>query len=164
MLPGVTRTGAFLRYWLPVLVILGVILTASSTGFSAEKTSRWIGPILRWIDPDVPGEVVRSIHFLFRKMAHLIEYGLLAFFLWRALRMAPVAGAHRLSGTGLTAAVLGAAAVCASVDEYRQSLIAARTGAPTDVLLDLAGAALGVLLAWVLTRKPVPTSHSDRSP
>jgi VanZ family protein len=60
-------------------------------------------------------------------------------------RLASRLGQRRLASPHSTA--IAVALFVAVVDETRQSLSAARTGTPWDVLLDVAGAALGI---WLL--------------
>ncbi len=74
----------FLRYWLPLLVWLGVIFFGSTDLMSAEHTSRFIVPFLRWLKSDISIETLASIHFVIRKCAHLSEYAILALLLLRA--------------------------------------------------------------------------------
>ena len=67
-----------------------------------------------------------------RKLAHMTEYGVLALLWWRALR----------TRSPLPAALIAIA--YAVTDEYHQSFVAGRHGAPVDVLIDTVGVALGV--------------------
>ncbi len=137
---------AFLRYWLPVLAWMLVIFVASTDLMSAQHTSRFIGPFLRWLIPDISLETIAAVQFAVRKAAHVTEYGILAFLVSRAL--------HAGSGVFLWrngVIALGVAAGYAALDEYHQSFVASRTGSPRDVLIDAAGAALGILIyrwAW----------------
>src|SRR5207247_383131 len=78
----------FLKYWLPLLIWLGVIFVDSTDLMSAEHTSRFIVPILLWLKPDMAPETIRSILFVIRKCAHVSEYAILALLLWRARRSA----------------------------------------------------------------------------
>jgi VanZ family protein len=73
-----------LKYWLPLLVWLGVIFLGSIDLMSAEHTSRFIVPFLRWLKPDISPETLASIHFIVRKCAHVGEYAVLALLLLRA--------------------------------------------------------------------------------
>jgi hypothetical protein len=68
------RMRRFLKNWLPVLLWLGVIFLGSTDLMSAEHTSRFIVPFLRWLKPDISPESLASIHFIVRKGAHLSEY------------------------------------------------------------------------------------------
>src|SRR5947199_10731561 len=74
----------FLRYWLPLLVWLGVIFFGSTDLMSVEHTSRFIVPFLRWLKSDISIETLASIHFVIRKCTHLSEYAILAMLLLRA--------------------------------------------------------------------------------
>ena len=42
---------SFLKYWLPLLIWLGVIFVGSTNVMSAEHTSRYIVPFLLWLKP-----------------------------------------------------------------------------------------------------------------
>src|SRR5438093_4581488 len=76
----------FLKHWLPVLVWIAVIFVGSSDLMSAEHTSRFLGPFLRWLKPDVTADAIAKVQLFVRKVAHLTEYAILAILLWRALR------------------------------------------------------------------------------
>src|SRR6266446_5534262 len=77
---------SFLKYWLPVLIWLGFIFVGSTEALSAEQTSRFLVPFLRWLDPHISDATIATIHFVVRKLGHITEYGVLAMLLWRALR------------------------------------------------------------------------------
>src|SRR5205814_3185223 len=81
---------SFLKYWLPLLIWLGVIFVGSTDLMSTEHTSRFIVPILLWLKPGMAPETIRSILFAVRKCAHLSEYAVLALLFWRALRCVSV--------------------------------------------------------------------------
>src|SRR5258708_32983108 len=74
----------FLKNWLPVLVWVGVIFLGSTNLMSAEHTSRFIVPFLRWLKPDISAETLASIHFILRKCAHMGEYAILGLLSLRA--------------------------------------------------------------------------------
>src|SRR5206468_13038871 len=74
-----------LKYWLPALIWLGVIFLASTDLMSAEHTSRFLGPFLRWLKPDVTADAIAKVQLFLRKVAHLTEYAILATLLWRAV-------------------------------------------------------------------------------
>ena len=82
-----------------------------------------------------PGD--RGIDFLLKKLAHFIAYAALALSFLRALR--GTAPAYSLALI-LTLAY-------AAFDEYHQSMTPLREPAVRDVLIDLAGASSGLLLA-----------------
>ena len=77
----------FLKFWLPVLLWMAVIFTASADSHSYEHSSRFFEPLLHWLFPNMPQAKVDFIHHIFRKCAHLTEYAILALLLWRALHV-----------------------------------------------------------------------------
>ena len=126
----------FARFWLPVLAWMTFIFVGSTDLLSAEHTSRFIGPFLRWFAPDISSATVASIQLIVRKCGHLTEYAILAALLCRAMRF---------SSQGWFGA-LGISAIYASLDEFHQSFVSSRTGTPWDVLIDCVGAAIGVAI------------------
>src|SRR6266508_6767183 len=134
----------FLKYWLPLLIWLGVIFVGSTDLMSAEHTSRFIVPILLWLKPGMAPETIRSILFAMRKCAHVSEYAILALLLWRALRSGLAIGGKMLI---LVGAVLLGCAVFAASDEFHQSFVKSRTPSVRDVLLDVSGALMGLLIS-----------------
>jgi VanZ family protein len=140
---------SFLKYWLPVLIWLCVIFVGSTDVLSAEQTSRFLVPFLRWLKPDISSETLAQIHFFVRKLGHVCEYALLAIFLWRALR----SGANlRVKISILFIVVWFVCAIFAATDEFHQSFIPSRTASPNDVMIDICGAlvGLGICVMFVL--------------
>ena len=132
-----------LKYWLPVFIWLGVIFAGSTDIFSAEQTSRYLVPFLRWLDPQISISTIAMIHFALRKLGHLIEYAVLAAFLWRALR----SGTNiRAKMSTLFAGVWVACAIFAVSDELHQSFIASRSASLLDVMIDTSGAVVGLAI------------------
>jgi hypothetical protein len=80
---------SFLKYWLPLLIWLGVIFVGSTSVMSAEHTSRYIVPFLLWLKPGMSPHAIWIILVVTRKCTHVIEYTVLALLLWRALRSVP---------------------------------------------------------------------------
>ena len=151
----------FLKYWLPLLIWLGVIFVDSTDLMSAEHTSRFIVPILLWLKPGMAPETIQSILFAVRKCAHMAEYAILALLLWRALRSG---SAPRAKISMLFGAVLLGCAVVAASDEFHQSFVKSRTPAVRDVLLDIAGALFGLLIgASFAHRRPKETRSTTQS-
>ena len=133
----------FLRYWLPLLIWLGVIFLGSTDMLSAEHMSRFMVPFLLWLKPGMSPDRIVFVLIVMRKSAHVSEYAILAILLWRALRSNPTV---RLKTPMLVGTVLFACAVFAASDEFHQSFVKSRTPSVRDVLLDTAGAALGLLI------------------
>lgn len=134
----------FIKYWLPVLLWMVFIFIGSTDLMSAEHTSRFIGPFLRWFAPDITDAAIVSIQFFVRKCAHVMEYAILSALLLRALRQ------HLLAARSV-AFVL--AALYAVLDEFHQSFVPSRTGSPWDVVTDSIGAILGLVIYVRMTRR-----------
>ena len=116
---------SIVKYWIPVVLWTVVILAASNETFSSGASKNWMERILG-------REVPPPVNVTVRKLAHVLEYGILAALVWRADRRAAV--------------VLGYALVVAILDETRQGLTRTRSGSPWDVMLDFCGALIGMLL------------------
>jgi VanZ family protein len=140
----------FLKYWLPLLVWLGVIFFGSTDLMSAEHTSRFIVPFLRWLKPDISIETLASIHFAIRKSAHLSEYAILALLLLRAsIHMIKLKRAMLI----LYACVWVACFLVAVTDEFHQAFIVSRSASAADVMIDGIGAILELLIGAFFERR-----------
>ncbi|MGA8573808.1 MAG: VanZ family protein [Desulfobaccales bacterium] len=139
------KRNKLLRYWLPVLVWCGVMLTLSGDLGSSNNTGR----ILHWLLPNLSEADFNVMHFYVRKgVGHVFDYGFLYFLWFRAFRggLGYQGGRAFLSSLGLCLAV-------ALLDEGHQSLLTSRSGSLWDVGLDLAascGAALILAIFHIL--------------
>lgn len=139
-----------IKPWWPALVWMAVIFVFSSDLGSADRTSRFLGPLLRWFKPDLTGEELAAAQFLIRKLGHVAEYAVLAVLLRRGFgaSLGPVRSPRVLACAWL------AAVAYAVTDEWHQSFVSTRTASAGDVAIDAAGAALGLVLArWAVRRK-----------
>lgn len=122
---------------------MGVIFLGSTGLMAHNRTSRIIGPLLRWLFPGIAEATVERVVFAVRKAAHAGEYGLLAVLVWMGL-----AGSFRLLAVPWswrrTVQALGICALYAVSDEVHQAFVPTRFGNPWDVLLDTAGAAVAL--------------------
>lgn len=143
--------------WIPLLVMAMIFLFSSQT--AAQQSIR--KPLAELLgNGSVSSHLSRmTIHygtltvdgktegpsavaeFLLRKLAHLMEYGLLGCcLLWAVLK---------LTDAALPSAASKALLVCAgyaALDEYHQIFVKGRGPHPQDVLLDTAGAFAGMAL------------------
>jgi VanZ family protein len=145
----------FLRYWLPVLVWMALIFSASADRQSYRHSSLFFEPLMRWLFPTMPAATVEEIHHLFRKTCHLTEYALLGGLFWRAIRR-PVKQDRRpwrWDEAGLALAVVFA---YAASDEFHQIFVPNRTALVSDVLIDTTGGAAGLLLLWLWQKLSKP--------
>jgi VanZ family protein len=144
----VPKLRAFLKYWLPVLIWMTLIFSASSDSHSYEHSSRLVEPFLHWLFPKMPQTQIEEIHHLIRKCGHLTEYAILALLLWRALHQSknnlPPWSWPKVGGTLLIVFLYAAS------DEFHQSFVPTRTPLVSDVFIDTAGGAIGLLALWLL--------------
>lgn len=139
------------RHWLLVLVWILVIFGASSDSGSSNRTSRIIGPIVRFLYPQISDESLGWVVFGIRKAAHVTEYAILATLLWRAIRRTkPTPGWSWEPRDALLA--WGLATLYAATDEIHQLFVPSRTGQWQDVVIDSTGAALGMLVVFLCLR------------
>jgi len=137
-----------LKYWLPALIWLGVIFLASTDLMSAEHTSRFLGPFLRWLKPDVTADAIAKVQLFLRKVAHLTEYAILATLLWRAV----YSGTNlKIKISTLFVTVWAVSTLIAIADEFHQSLVASRTASIGDVRIDMIGAVVGLMICRSFT-------------
>ena len=135
------RRGRFFRY-APLILWIGVVLFASTGNASMAQTSRFIRPLLEFLFPHTPDDILQIYHDYIRKSAHFIEYAILAFWASRAFANSarPFLRKYRFIVSFLLVLLV------ASIDETNQSFNPSRTGSARDVLLDCAGGAFIILL------------------
>jgi VanZ family protein len=149
------------RKWLPIPVWMGVIFLASTDIGSAAHTGSIVMWLLRTISGGrMPLATMEEIHFLIRKSAHLTEYAIFGFLLWRAFTTSTNLTGRRLAWG--SAAALLVAALYACTDEYHQSFVPGRTSSIRDVAIDTVGAAVaigvcGALKARGILKRPAPS-------
>jgi len=147
----VAKLKFFLRYWLPVLAWMVLIFSASADAHSYEHSgvlvSKIFEPVVRWFFPTLSPARMDELHHLFRKCAHLAEFAILALLLWRAIRQSH-ATAHRWHWPVAGLTLLFVFSYAAS-DEFHQSFVPGRTAQFSDVGIDTAGGAVGLLLLWL---------------
>ena len=147
----VTRASTLLKYWLPVAVWMLVIFSASSDSQSGQRSSRFIGPFIRWLVPGISEPAVEESVAIVRKIAHVTEYAVLSVLLWRARRgMAGKAPPNWNRAHARFALFI--AALYAVTDEIHQVFVPNRGPNFWDVVLDTAGAAFGLWLVWLSFR------------
>lgn len=131
---------------------MAVLFSASSDIGSLHRSSRILEPALRWAFPHLSDEALAAAVFTIRKCAHLSEYAVLALLLWRALRKPAPRDSRPWSWqlAGLTIALVFA---YAASDELHQHFIPSRDASARDVMLDTAGATVGILLLFADGRR-----------
>ena len=118
----------FLRYWLPLLVWMFIIFSASADTQSTARTSRFLEPILRWLYPDISPDTVNLVRLIARKAAHAVEYAILSWLTWRALHR-PGRNEERRWSRRTAVFTLSIVILYAATDEFHQLQIREK---PTD--------------------------------
>ena len=137
------------RLWAyaPLVIWIGVIFFFSSSQGSMSQTSLFIGPLLQFLFPEMPDETRLAVHGLVRKAAHITEYAVLAMLAVRTIGLTTNIGTWPTWLISLTIV-----ASVAALDEFNQSFLPQRTGSTYDVLIDIAGGILGILLAALISQ------------
>jgi|GEM_PF-1367522 len=138
------------RYWSPPLLWCAGILLLSGDLGSSRKTLSLFYWVISWFPHLSPAEV-EAWHAWWRKLGHILAYGILYLLFFRAL------GLHlprRPWSSCLLALILTTGV--AGADEVRQSLVPTRSGTVADVGLDLFGALLAAGLIPGLWRRQRP--------
>ncbi|HST30781.1 MAG TPA: VanZ family protein [Chthoniobacterales bacterium] len=147
------KPSRLVRYWMPVVIWMALIFLGSTDMLSAEHTSRFLVPFLRWLDPEITLATLSFMQTIVRKLGHVTEYAILATLLWRAVRGGIVLKSKLWL---LFAAVWAACAIFAASDEFHQSFVPSRTSSLHDVMIDICGALIGLTICIALaTRKVV---------
>ncbi len=141
------KTRESLSYWLPPLVWAIVILALSGDLASARHSGTIVYWILSRLTFLIP-EQIDLVHFLIRKTAHVVVYGVQYFFWFRAFQESR--GASRRKSC---LASLGLCLLLALVDEAHQSFVKSRTGSLMDVSLDMGGASIAALITLAFRRR-----------
>lgn len=140
------------RRWLtayaPLLIWIGVILFLSSDAGAMMKTSRFIRPLLEFLFPSASEETLMFYHGLIRKAAHLTEYGVLALLASRVF----ISCSRRSLSQYWYLAAMWLVAFVAVADEVNQSFLSSRTGTTSDVVLDVAGGLMMIVLLLIFRR------------
>ncbi len=138
------KTRSFFKYWLPVIIWMMVIFSASGDHESFQHSSRIIAPLMRWLFPSITETNLDHVVLAVRKCAHLAEYMVLAFLFWRAVCQ-PVQADPRPWNPKLAMAAVVFVAIYAATDEYHQRFVPSRGPSVHDVLIDTTGAAIGMV-------------------
>ena len=133
-----------LKAWLPVALWMALMFFGSTSLMSAEHTSRFLIPFLRWLDPNISLATIAHVHLFLRKAAHVTEYAILTGLLFRALH-GLIDRFWRRAAVAFVPAMIFAAA-----DEFHQMFVPSRNGSIYDVLIDYSGAFLGILICRVI--------------
>jgi VanZ family protein len=141
---------------------MSVLFGASTDGFSAQHTGRFIIPLLLHFFPHISSQAIDLIHLGIRKAAHLAEYSILGILLWRATpvhKTNPEVADWWRAGVAVLVATFYAA-----TDEYHQSFVPSRVSSLHDVLIDMCGAAIAVTILSLANRNRPPNPTAAPAP
>jgi lipopolysaccharide/colanic/teichoic acid biosynthesis glycosyltransferase/VanZ family protein len=143
-----SRSKRFFRYWLPPILWMVFFFPVGNRALSSSITFEISTAVFRWLFPHASEAAVGVFYIIFRKSLHFIEYGVLAYLLYRAFRGPDVRRWE--PGWALRAGLVSVA--YGFLDEYLQSFVPNRYGSPIDWGVDTAGI-LAVLGTKFLNRK-----------
>lgn len=136
------RVVYFVKYWLPIFVLLGVIFWMSGGNFTDGKTSEFFFPKIKFVFPGLSPDGISSAHELIRKFAHVVEYFLLGLLLSFAVYRSPL----KISGFKKGVLIIILLVIFTFADEFRQSLVATRKASLGDIVLDIMGGLLALMI------------------
>jgi VanZ family protein len=140
--------------WLPAAIGILVICLESSDYLSAANTRALLEHLWVWFGQATHPNFSSDNHIL-RKTGHFLGYGTLSLLFYRGRRRSGhILFLRRPRLADVAFSFVWTLAI-ASADEYHQTFLPSRTGGPQDVLLDISGAAVFLLLFqfWRLFRR-----------
>jgi VanZ family protein len=155
----VPKPQIFLKYWVPVLLWMLVIFSASADSKSYQHSSTLFEPLLRWLFPHMPPAQIAELHHLFRKCCHLTEYAILALLVWRAIHR-PVKNQRRPWQWDEAGLALAIVFLYAATDEFHQIFVPTRTPLISDVLIDTSGGAMALIALWLFKMRLLKKTNS----
>jgi VanZ family protein len=139
----------------PALLMMGVIFLASTSVGTSTHSGWFIQHLLSCLGAGQHLSPARfeSVNHYVRKAGHLTEYALLGGLLHRAAASQKAsAGAVSRWSPRRVLAVLIVLALYAASDEFHQRFVASRTPSVGDVMIDIAGGAVGLGVKWTWER------------
>ncbi len=127
--PRISRLSLFVRYWLPVILYVGLIFGASS----------------------IPGRDIPTLFPSSDKLEHLTEYSLFGLLLGRAFRF--TIGGDRGKIWSLSTVLVGG--FVGGMDELYQRFTPGRTSDIRDWVMDVAAVSLAVLFTQYVRVHPI---------
>jgi len=138
----------FRKRWLPVVAWAAIVLLASSGVASGNHTAE----LLRWLfgsfhSPRLHQVPINELNLLIRKTAHVLQFFAFALLVYRALNLTP---GWEVFPRRTAVWVLGSATLLAIASEAIQLFSPQRSALVSDVLLDVSGAVVAMLLVLAL--------------
>ncbi len=146
---GATSPGLRISvWWLLCLLWVAKMFWLSTGAFSGDLTRPLLAKLLDLLGLDLSAAAFGVLHTLLRKSAHVFEYAVFSFLLYRSL-----GDRDRLSWQPHIArwCILAGAAFSLG-DEFHQLFVRGRGASLVDCSIDTAGAALAMLLVYGATK------------
>ena len=135
----------FVAYVLPPLLWMAFIFPLGNRALGSSKIYEVFAAVFSWTFPRASAATLEVAYIVFRKGLHFVEYGLLAFLLYRAFRA--VRGIERSPRSLVLAGIVAAA--YGLLDEFLQTFVPTRTGSALDWAVDSAGiVTVLAVIAW----------------
>jgi VanZ family protein len=146
---GVNSRGLRISVWWLLFFLWAAKMFWMSTGdFSGDLTRPLLARLLDLMRIDLSGAAFGVLHTVLRKSAHLFEYAVFGFLLYRSL-----GDQDRLSWQPHIARwCILAGAVYSLSDEFHQVFVGSRGASVFDCAIDTAGAALAMLVVYGVSR------------
>ena len=125
--------------WLALIFVLSAQPVYKSNGLSKGISEEMV-KIIEKISPDRHINIDRFNHYL-RKIAHFLSYMVLAILMMNVLRLMRVSGGKKIA-IALVVCILFAIS-----DEFHQLFVPGRGSQVKDVLIDTAGAIVGIFVS-----------------
>jgi VanZ family protein len=137
------------QYWFPVFLWICFVFWMSTGMFSAQNTFLFFEPLLRFFVPSISHKEIIFFHIILRKIAHLTEYFISGFLLFRAFRN----GSDKKREWRWAISSLLVVVVIAVSDEFHQSFVATRTASIVDVGIDIFGGFLAQSVSVLMCQR-----------
>lgn len=113
-------------------------MSGKNSNFSSEKVLEKVVEITSLEKNKDTDEIAKQYNHLFRKIAHSIEYMILAIFLMNFIDK------YNIKFLKKFAIALIVCIICSGLDEFHQYFVNARTASIMDCLIDSVGALIGI--------------------
>ncbi len=138
-------------FWMVLIFNLSAQPAEESNELSLKATEIIIGMVNRVVSVDADDikilNMANGFHYSVRKYAHFFIYFVLGILLMNAFRKSQV------SQRKIILLSFGICVIYAITDELHQVFVPGRSGQLTDILIDSAGAALGVMCYLIVSRR-----------
>src|SRR5436853_3466053 len=144
-----TLSTRILKYWLPVMAMLGAMYYFSTDVFSGENTRSIVDIVLTHLIRQPSSRLIARANYFVRKSAHFTEYAVLAALLFRAFR-ADSEFRWRARWFVYSIAIVVSWSL---LDEFHQTFTRKRGGSIYDSMLDISGGLFALLIVWLLSSR-----------